>query len=141
MCSSDLRVVRGEHTDSTGKLELRQGEAFAAGAFQGTVTERQAAPLTPAPQDTGGNEAWILVSGPVTRLRSVECLDSTGMLLGAHQRSPAEAPPESSENNVSLGLRLGFSKAPSGPVTLRIHYYDVAETVQVPFAISTGIGL
>ena len=63
------RVIRGERTDATEKLELRKGEAFAAGPFQGTVTERQTPLFVPAPQDTGEHEAWILVSGPVARLR------------------------------------------------------------------------
>ncbi len=138
------RVIRGECTDTTGKLELRKGEAFAAGPFKGTVTERQTPPFAPAPQDPGEKEAWILLSGPVARLRSVECLDSKGMLLGAHS-SAAEGQHERADNeradNVSLGLRLQFSQVPSGPVTLRIRYYEAAETVQVPFTIETGIGL
>ena len=64
-----VRVIRGERTDTTGKVDLRKGNAFAAGPFKGTVTERQTPPFTPAPQKTGQNEVWIRVSGPVGRVR------------------------------------------------------------------------
>lgn len=131
------RVTRGEHTNTTEKLELRKGATFAAGPFKGTLTVRQTPPSTPALQNTGALEVGLTVTGPVSKLRSVEFLDSTGSFLFGHGIASAESLPEGAE----LPLAFQFPTAPSGPVSLRLRYCEAAETIQVPFSISTGIGL
>jgi hypothetical protein len=71
-------------------------------------------------------------------VRTVELLDSTQRVLnsnriGLSERSNAGA------TNINYGLRL--ARAPTGPVTLRICHHETSETIEVPFEISTGIGL
>ena len=131
------KVARGERTNTVEKLELRKGETFATGPFKGTITVRQTPPFTPALQDTGAMEVGVTVTGPVSKLRSVEFLDSTGSFMHGHGIASAESQPEGAD----VSLAFQFPTPPSGPVTLRLRYCETDETVQVPFDLSMGIGL
>lgn len=51
-----------------------------------------------------------------------------------------DAQPQS-ELRAGISGELRLTSAPSGPVTLRVRHYDSDELVQVPFELSTGIGL
>lgn len=116
---------------------MRKGETFTAGPFKGTVTVRQTPPFTPALQNSGTIEAALTVAGPVSGLRSIEFLDSNGSLLSGRGITPAEAPPDGAEVTVPVQ----FQTTPVGPVTVRFRYSDAAETIEVPFSLSAGIGL
>ncbi len=132
-------VTRGELTNTSPTLELQSGKEFIAGPFKGKFgAVRQLAPFTPSSFDGTEIEAWLTLSGPIDKVRTVELLDSTQRVLNSNRIDLPERPNAAAEN-INYGLRL--AAAPTGPVTLRICHHESSEIIEVPFEISTGIGL
>jgi hypothetical protein len=132
------RVAR-KQLRSTAALELRSGEKFTAGPFTGEVGRvRQLAPLTPESGEDGGTEAYLSITGPLAKVRSTQLLDSAGTVVG---QGRSEGSPSWPERATNLTHPFRLRGAPKGTLTLRIDHYESEETVEVPFNISTGIGL
>jgi hypothetical protein len=133
------KVAFGNRTNTTGKLELKTGEKFKAGPFTGAVSQIvQSAPSAPGSQDSGDVQVWLSISGPISRMRSIEFLGNADAVLNRNQYSFNQPTSESVEQKTE-SFRLNGLQA--GPVTLRFHHYDTDETIKVPFEITTSIGL
>ena len=132
------RIGRSETTNTVAALELKNGQSFTAGPFTGRVeTIRQSAPSTPATRDGAEIELWLSLKGPVARLRLIEFLDSAGKPMAVLSTATDDARGERAETRTLFR----FSTPPTGSVGVRVRYYESDEMVQVPFELSTGIGL
>lgn len=137
-----VRVGRSETTNTVAAMELKNGQSFTAGPFTGRVeTIRQSAPLTPAARDGAEIELWLSLKGPVARLRMIEFLDSTGKPMTVLSFATDASRDASRDERAESRMLFRFPAPPTSPVGVRVRYYESDEMVQVPFELSTGIGL
>jgi hypothetical protein len=136
------KVARGEVTNTASNVDMRSGNTFTNGPFTIKIVQvRQIAPLSPGFRDPEQVELWVEFTGPVSRIRSVEILgisDGKEILLNPNRIVLAEmgmTRPDYANHVFKL------SSAPVKPPTFRIRHFTTDELVQVPFEISTGIGL
>jgi hypothetical protein len=134
------KVGRGQQTNATEKLDVHKGQTFKAGPFNGSFVDvRQAFGNDfnrfETPQ---GVEVWIQISGPVQKARSIEILGAESGKVLANRLL---------RGDIQMGFNEGdtysiqLAALPAEPVLLRVRHYESEGTVEVPFNISTGIGL
>lgn len=132
-------VAVGERVDTSEAIHLRTAEKILVGPFKGEVARvRLPAPLTPATLLGSACDVWLSINGPVSKLQTIEIIDSEGVRLGMADQIPP-SPETTRAESIVKTLRLSIS--PAGPVKVRIRSYETEEVLQIPFEISTGIGL
>jgi hypothetical protein len=137
-------VARGEHTTESKPFAAKKGQSIQMGPYTFGIGEmRLSPPMTPGQPFSspfaGDYQAVITINGPADRVRGIEVLDAqTKQVLGQYRNYvPDRESPAGSARTMQIGLR-----APTGDnVLLRATYYDKAEVVEIPFDITTGIGL
>jgi hypothetical protein len=86
------------------------------------------------------NELYLTVTGPADRIRSIEAVDAaTKQLIGQYRPMAGEQEPMVSSNPRTFNMAL--RQTVSDELILRINYFDRSEFVEIPFDVTTGIGL
>jgi hypothetical protein len=119
-------------------MEFKRGQSFTAGPYTLKLDlVRPSVLTTPASQENGQVEAWLTITGPGEKIRSIEFLDQAGQPIVMARTDYGN----SFERDQSTRRPYRLSSMPTGPVALRVRSYESTETVKVPFELNTGIGL
>jgi hypothetical protein len=134
-------VARNERAEESAAIPLLKDQSFHVGPFQGTLAEvRQSPPLSPA-QPAGSIEVYVRFDGPVSKIRSVELVNSVSKQVLAERRDLTPGSDEIAPSQKTLMWPMYLHEVPTGPILVRVRHYDRAEVVEIPFDVTTGIGL
>jgi hypothetical protein len=138
-------AARGEHKDESKPFSPKRNQSIKLGPYTLNISEvRQAPAMNPAMSfyqpPYGANFQMVLsIQGPADRLRSIDVLDGQlKQVVGQYRNlAPDREFPAGSTRTAMIGMR----EASSDQLILRVSYYDKTEVVEIPFDITTGIGL
>lgn len=136
-------VARGEHTTESKPFAAKKGETVQIGPCTFGIGElRLAPPMMPGqaliPAYSAEYQAMITINGPADRIRSIEVLDAQSKVVLGQARNYLGDP---NMGSTSRTMPIGMRPPTSDNLMLRVNYYDKAELVEIPFDITTGIGL
>ncbi len=136
-------VARGEHTTESKPFPAKKGESIKIGPYTFGVGElRIAPPMMPGmaftPPYSTEYQAMITINGPTDRMRSIEVLDAQSKVVLGQARNYLGDP---NMGSTTRTMPIGMRPPTSDNLMLRVNYYDKAEVVEIPFDITTGIGL
>ncbi|HVT90470.1 MAG TPA: hypothetical protein VHD56_16570 [Tepidisphaeraceae bacterium] len=132
-------VARKIVLDSSDPISLFKGRDFKAGPFSGTIVSvAQNAPMTPNATNTS-YEVMIRFAGRVSNLLRFEIVDKkTGRTLVDRNILLQESQQQSNAQSISFPVAL--AQVPE-EVIFRVQHCEKIETVDLPFDISTTVGL
>jgi hypothetical protein len=138
------RVSKNEHSDESTPAPLMKNSSIKVGPFDCRIVElRQLPAMTPTapPSQT---EALVHIQGNVSRIRWVELIDAaTNQSLSDRRDLWGGMNNDEYRDQLTTTTTQIFLRTAQVPekVMLRIRSYDRAEIVEIPFEVTTGIGL
>lgn len=136
-------VARGDQSHSSTAGALKNGQRFTAGPFEARLGDVRLSP-PPGPGATAGSlraDVWVHLTGPVSNVRATELLDAkTGRVIATRGGFYGDnAVTRRDPDNVSFGFTVEMPLPEQ--VIVRVRHHEATDQVEIPFELSTGIGL